>query len=246
MYDDNDSFCFESSDDEPRPDGRPSKNIDIAIMNSGRLSNFSQDSSDPHTKPRARQQPIPQDSNVNYGSTCGVLNPIEEESNVTESRTNLVSSIPHKNKILKNDSLKKFDPGRNFLNQNRFPHPDTTPPPAGFQFNPDDLYDSEFIKLEKTLNDSKRSSNHASQRGLPEVRDNQSGFMKRPSRAEEYRRGSRDGSLGQHGRNGYDVEGGSIGKGSRRAGGGGGGSGKSDGNRLAFVAGQNLIANRFG
>jgi hypothetical protein len=70
--------------------------------------------------------------------------------------------------------------------------------------------------------------------------------MKRPSRAEEFRRGSRDNSQGQHARNNLDVEGGSIGKGSRRGNGGGSGSGKSDGNRLAFVAGQNLIANRFG
>lgn len=205
-YDDNDSFVFESSDEEPKPVRGGNKQQEYAnIRNSG--------GSGPRFEPH---------NQGNYSSAIGVLNPIEEESNITDSKTNLKnSSVPHKNMIIKSNVQNDQDPTR---------HRPPQSPKKNMNnlLNSNDIYDSEFIKLEKTLYESKTNSNAESNRMINENSKRTQNYTNRGGTNNSY---SRDNSL-----NRVDLENRSVGKRSL--------SGKNgeSGNRLAFVAGQNLIS----
>jgi len=216
-YDDNDSFVFESSDDEPKPVVRTgNKQQEYSnIRNSGGSGNI--------------RSGIEGNNTHNYSSAYGVLNPIEEESNITDSKTNLKnSSVPHQ-KLLKSNI--QYEEGT----RNRPPVSPNTK--NSHLLNSNDIYDSEFIKLEKTLYESKADSRAESNRMINEnskrtqnyTQSNRNGGTGTGT----YISNSRDNSISRVDMENRSIGNKSVGRSSKNG---------ESGNRLAFVAGQNLIS----
>lgn len=211
-YDDNDSFVFESSDDEPKPVRNGNKQQEYSnIRNSGGSGN--------------NRSGIEGNNTGNYSSAYGVLNPIEEESNITDSKTNLKNSSVPNQKLLKSNL--QFDE----ITRSR---PPVSP---GYKnshlLNSNDIYDSEFIKLEKTLYESKADSRAESNRMIQETSKRTQNFSNRNERTGTYNTNSRDNSISRADEGNRSVGNKSVGKSSKNG---------ESGNRLAFVAGQNLIS----